>query len=307
MNLLLGIKSDPIENRYSFDWLFQLMKENQVRHLQLGGFFELPFLDDAFFHRLRKQAEDSGVAISSVFTAHREIHGWFSGDRSLEAAARHIYERFIHAGSLLGAEYVGSSVGSVFRDRMESKPAVIQTYLKHMKDLMRLAHDGGLKGLTMEVMSCLAEPPTLPEEIDFFMTELQNHHAAFPGSTVPVFILGDISHGYADQQGNVVHSNEELFLRSIPHMSEFHFKNTDAQFSSTFGFSSAEQRKGIVDLTRFVRLLDDHAAQFPVETLVGYLEHPGPKLGRDYTDHLLGPMLTESIQAIQTVLNRRKP
>jgi len=305
VNLSLGIKSDPIENRYSFNWLFALMKKNQVRHLQLGGFFELPFLDDAFFHRLRKQAEDSGIEISSVFTAHREIHGWFSGDRSMESAARHIYEKFIHAGSVLGADFVGSSVGSVLRDRMDSKAEVIRTYLSHMKELMQLAHDEGLKGLTMEVMSCLAEPPTLPEEIDHFMQELQNHHEAFPGSTVPVYILGDISHGYANELGKVVHSNTELFLRSIPYMSEFHFKNTDSKFSSTFGFSPSEQQKGIVDLKQFVALIDEYSSEFPQKHLIGYLEHPGPKLGRDYTDHLLEPMLTESIHAIQTVLNNR--
>jgi sugar phosphate isomerase/epimerase len=306
MNLELGIKSDPVENRYSYEWLFDLCARTGITHVQLGGFYELPLLDDGFFQRLREKAQSRNVQISSVFTAHREVHGWFSGDPSMERAARLIYEKLLHAGALLGARYVGSSAGSVFRDRMQLKEHAVQTYLGHMKDLMRRAKDEGLEGLTIEPMSCCAEPPTFPDEIDRFMAELQSFHAANADSTVQAYILGDISHGYADRDGVVIHTNEELFVRSIPYMCEFHFKNTDRIFNSTFGFSGKECERGIVDLVKLKEVIGRHAGVFPVATVIGYLEHPGPKLGRDYTDYQLERMLTESIASLQAVFGEQR-
>jgi ribulose-phosphate 3-epimerase len=66
MKLNLGIKSDPIQYRYSYPWLFRLMAEEGVTCLQLGSFFELYQLPDAWFKRLRKEASDHGIAIESV-------------------------------------------------------------------------------------------------------------------------------------------------------------------------------------------------------------------------------------------------
>ena len=40
LQLQLGVKSDPIEYRYSHPWLFQLLAEEGVRHVQLGTHFE---------------------------------------------------------------------------------------------------------------------------------------------------------------------------------------------------------------------------------------------------------------------------
>ncbi len=52
-------------------------------------------------------------------------------------------------------------------------------------------------------------------------------------------------------------------------MAEFHFKNTDRIFNSTFGFSDAEKARGIVDLQELKRIIDDHAETWPVNDLVG--------------------------------------
>ena len=37
MTVLLGVKSDPIESRYSYDWLFGIMAEHHVTRLQYGA------------------------------------------------------------------------------------------------------------------------------------------------------------------------------------------------------------------------------------------------------------------------------
>jgi ribulose-phosphate 3-epimerase len=299
MKVHIGLKSDPIEYRYSFDWLFGLMAELGVRHLQLGSFQELHGLEAGFFRDLRRRAERKGVVIRSCFTAHRELGGFFSGDPFLERAARRCYERYIEAAALLGAESVGGNPGSVYRDRMAGKPEGIACYLRHMGELVRLARRRGLRFLALEPMSCLAEPPTLPEEIEGMLGALNEHHRLHPDAAVPVYACADIAHGYADREGRVVYDNWSLFERAIPWMGELHLKNTDARFESTFGFSAVERKRGIVDLGRLKALIERNAPRFPVGELVGYLELGGPKLGRDYSDHRLAEAIGESIAALR--------
>ncbi len=295
MSIELGLKSDPIEYRYSFEWLFGLMSRSGITRLQLGSFFELYHLDDQYFRELRKTAADHGIRISSVFTAHRELGGFFTGNEWMEKAARRNYERLIEVAALVGADYVGSNPGALYRDRMESKAEGLRRYIRHMKELARKARDLGLCALTIEPMSCLAEPPTTPDEIAALMTELGEFHAAHPGDTVPVYLCSDISHGYADSGGRLVYSNEELFVAGIPWTCEFHIKNTDALFSSTFGFTEADRARGIVDARRLFSLIREHESEWPVRNLVGYLEIGGPKLGRDYSDSHLETQLVESL------------
>jgi sugar phosphate isomerase/epimerase len=298
----LGIKSDPIEYRYSFEWLFALMRDLGVRHLQLGSFFELYHLEDGYFLDLREKAESFGVAITSVFTAHRELGGFFAGDPRLVKVARANYERLIRVASLLGAKHVGSNPGAVYRDRMEAKAEGIRTYIGHLEELSGLAQSLGLEALTIEPMSATAEPPTTPGEILSMMTELSGFHARNPGSSVPFYLCGDISHGFADRDRKVIHGNLELFRSAIPWMGEFHIKNTDAVFGSTFGFSAEERERGIVDVPKLVEIVRSSADLWPVDTVVGYLEIGGPKLGRDYSDYRLGSQLADSIRFIQEAM-----
>ena len=304
MELELGIKSDPIEARYSFEWLFELLEELGVRNVQLGSFPELFSLEDGWFLELREKAARRGLAIRSCFTTHRDLGGFFLDDPYRQRATRRMFERYIRVAALLGAESVGGNPGSVPRDRMELKESGIARYLGQMKELMGVACRGGLQWLALEPMSCLAEPPTLPEELDRMLGELAEHHRANPRETVPVYCCADIGHGYCDAERRVVHDNWSLFERQIPFMGAFHFKNTDRSFDATFGFSAEERRRGIVDLERLRDLLERNAGRFPVRPLVGYFETGGPKVGRDYSDRDLARVLRESIRAIQAVFGR---
>ena len=304
MQLELGIKSDPIETRYSFEWLFALLEELGVRNLQLGSFPEMFTLEDGWFLELREKAARRGVRIRSCFTTHRDLGGFFLDDPYRQRATRRMLERFIRIGALVGAEWVGGNPGCVLRDRMDSKQGGIARYLDQMKELMGLARREGLKWLALEPMSCLAEPPTLPEETERMLGELEAHHRADPEGTVPVYCCSDIGHGYADEERRVVHDNWSLFERQIPHMGAFHIKNTDRHFDATFGFSAEERRRGIVDLERLRGLLERHAGRFPVRPLVGYYETGGPKVGRDYSDRNLERDLRESLAGIQAVFGR---
>jgi sugar phosphate isomerase/epimerase len=295
MQLKLGIKSDPIQYRYSHSWLFGLLDELDIRYVQLGSFFELYSVEDGFFKELRRQAEKKHIQIKSCFTTHRELGGFFTGNPYLERAARVNYKRYIHAASVLGADYVGSNPGTVYRDNMGYKQAGIDCYLKHMKELTVIAKAAGLKGLTIEPMSSSIEPPSTPEEYDYMLGELSRYYQAHSDSAVPVYLCGDISHGVADESGRVVHGNMELFEHGIPNMAEFHFKNTDPLFNSTFGFSPEERERGIVDVDDLIAVVYRRAADWPVEEVVGYYETGGPKMGRDYSDPLLRDELTESL------------
>jgi len=176
--------------------------------------------------------------------------------------------------------------------------------VRHMKELSRKAKVKGLKALTLEPMSCLAEPPSTPDEIRSLLTEFAGHHQANPATTVPVYLCGDVSHGVADKDGKILHDNMELFEIGLPWMCEFHFKNTDSIFNSTFGFGPEERKRGIVDVGQVVAIARQRASDWPEEEVVGYLEIGGPKHGRDYSDHLLGQQLAESLEHIKAEMDK---
>ena len=295
MQLQLGVKADPILYRYSYEWLFGLMQDEGVTNVQIGSFFELYHLPDGYFLRLRDLADRFGIRIRSLFTSHRELGGFFQEDADWVAVAFRNYERFIKVGALMGVDYVGSNPGSVLRDRMDDKMRGISRYLQYMKVLQAYAHAQGLKGLAMEPMSCLAEPPTLPGELEAMVFALAIHHNEHRGDTVPVGFCVDVSHGYVDADGAVRHDNMELLEVALPHIFELHLKNTDSQFNATFGFSDADRARGVVDIPAVARVLHENASRLSVTELVGYLEIGGPKLGRDYSDFMLERQLRDSL------------
>ena len=307
VKLHLGVKSDPIEYRYSHPWLFRLLADEGISRVQIGAHFELYQLPDEFFHQLRGQAEGAGIRLGSVFTAHRELGGFFREEPGYERVARRNFERLIEVGQLLGATSIGSNPGAVLRDRMEYKPAGLACYMRHMKELMHFAAAHDVEWLTIEPMSCLAEPPTMPEEIHGMANELGDYHDAHPDSTARVGYCTDIAHGYMDRDGKILYDHVQLFQETIPYLCELHLKNTDPQFSSTFGFTAEEREAGIVDVEPFRELLLADADKLPVNELTGYLEIGGPKLGRDYSDHLLEGLLRESLQYLKQAFLGEEP
>lgn len=296
----LGVKADPIEYRYTYEWLFHIMAEEGIHHLQLGTFFELYQLPDDYFVNLRRQAEEFGIVITSCFTAHRELGGFFRCEPGWEAVARRNYARYIEIGALVGARHVGSNPGATCRDRLGLKEAGWDCYIRNMKELMVYAREKGVERLCIEPMSALAEPPTLPDEIRAMAEELAAHHRESQ-NTAPVGYCADVSHGYVDRDKAVRHTHIELLRVTLPWLAELHLKNTDALYNSTFGFSDEERKRGIVDLAEIRDLLHAHAAEIPVSRLVAYLEIGGPKLGRDYSDELLESQLHASLAHLKEV------
>jgi ribulose-phosphate 3-epimerase len=299
VELHLGIKSDPIEYRYSYDWLLDLMNELSVRYLQLGTIQEHYWVAPEFFQDLRERAAARDITIKSVFSAHRELGGWLAVEPTFEDVAVRTWERLIQITAWLGAETAGSSIGAVPRDRMETKGRGIERFSRHMRRLLQLARSDGLSALVIEPMSSLAEPPTTSQEISSLMEEFAKYHRDNSNTTVPLLLCPDISHGYVDSDGEIVEDNYLLFEHCIPYTCEFHIKNTDGRLESTFGFGPETRGRGVVNLRRLRTILETHKERFPVEHLVGYLEINGPKLGRDYSDSQLRSQLVDSVRAIQ--------
>lgn len=301
MKIEIGIKTDPINTRYSYDWLFDLLKEEGIKYIQLGAFFEMFHVgdDNSYFLSIREKAEKRGLKLKSMFSAYREFGGFFYDHPAMEKAADTMYRKYIKAAGVLGLDYAGTNPGAVLRDQSHKKDKGTELYLKYMKEYQHLAKEVGLKALTIEPMSCMAEPPTTPEEMKYYCDILNNYHKQNQSSTVPVWLCGDISHGLADVNKNIVFSNIDLLKAGIPMMAEFHFKNTDAIFNSTFGFSDEEMKKGIIDLNEIKTICE--SGNWPVNEVVGYLEIMGPKIGRDYTDPFLGDALRTSLRAIKKV------
>jgi ribulose-phosphate 3-epimerase len=309
LRLHLGVKADPVEYRYSYDWLFSLCASEGVYRIQLGTFFELYQLPDAYFVDLAERATRHGVAITSIFSAHRELGGFMRDDGpGWDVVARRSYERLIEVGAILQVESVGASAGGVLRDHIGHKDARVATYLSQMKVLMHFAREAGIHTLTIEPMSCLAEPPTLPEEIAQFGRELSDYHAAHASSTAAIGMCTDVAHGYVDEHGRTVWDNMQLLEAALPGTTELHLKNTDARFDSTFGFTDADRAKGVVDITAVRDLLLGYAGRLPVRELTGYLEIGGPRVGRDWSDRQLEGLLRGSLRYLKsTFVDTRQP
>jgi sugar phosphate isomerase/epimerase len=299
LTLHVGLKTDSVQYRYSYEWLFRLLAEEGIGHAQLGSFFEMYQLPDEYFIALRQQAERYGVRISSVFTTHRELGGWFRQEPGWEAVSFRAFRRMIEVGALLDADAVGGSAGAVLRDQMESKASGIRRFVAAMKQLMGYAYERGVSALLIEPMSCLAEPPTLPEEIVAMGDELAEYHAANPERTSPAGYCVDIAHGYIDADNITHYDHVALFRATLPYLRVVHLKNTDARFDSTFGFAQNERRRGIVQVESFRDILLENDDLLPVNEVVGHLEIGGPKLGRDYSDHELEGMLRESLRHLR--------
>ncbi|HSV31941.1 MAG TPA: TIM barrel protein [Atribacteraceae bacterium] len=299
IDLHIGVKSDPIIYRYSYEWLFDLMAEEEIYHLQLGTFFELFSLPDGYFLRLKESAAQRGIVISSVFSAYRELGGFFSEDPDLRQVTIRNYRRLIEVAAVLGAASAGTSAGAVLRDRLSYREQGIRAYIEGMKDLLHYARDCGLSCLTSEPMSCYAEPPVSSREIRSLGEELVSYHRAHSSTTASYGYCSDVSHGWADRHEQIVEDNLTLFQASFPYLYEFHFKNTDKIYHKTFGFEPENLSHGIIDVRWIRKLLIEHRHVLPQETIVGYLEHPGPKLGRDYSDITLERSLRESLRHLK--------
>ncbi|MGQ9473157.1 MAG: sugar phosphate isomerase/epimerase family protein [Candidatus Caldatribacteriaceae bacterium] len=299
IKLSLGVKSDPITYRYSFDWLFKLMQEEGVFYLQLGTFLELYFLPDEFFLKLREKAEKRGIYIKSVFSACRELGGFLSLSPLQEEVTFRNYLRLMKVASLVGASSCGASMGAIPRDQMERRTERIENYLRRAKELLHRAHDLGIVCLTLEPMSCYAEPPCSSQEVAWIGSTLSEYHRSHPEDTACFGFCADVSHGWANQRGEVLEDHLSYFVSTFPYLFEFHFKNTDSIFQETFGFEPENIPRGVVDVAKVRALLLEKEELIPHKHLIGYLELPGPKLGRDYSDFLLERMLRESLRYLK--------
>jgi sugar phosphate isomerase/epimerase len=306
MKVHVGVKSDPIESRYSYEWLFDLMRGLGLHRMQLGTTYNVFTAADDYFRELRRSAEKREIAISSVFSARRDLSGFASGNPLLEEASVKGWKRLIEVGALCGAEVSGSNGFFLLRDQTHMRETGVATFLKYIKLLLPCAKKAGLKALTVEPMSSLYEYPSTPEELETLFKALAPFLAEHQATTVPLLLCSDISHGVADAERKVVYDNWSLFEHQVPWMWEFHFKNTDVAFDSTFGFSPAERARGIVDLHRLNALIQRNADRFPVKEIVGYLEINGPKTGRDYADLKLESALVQSLEALNAVFDGKE-
>jgi ribulose-phosphate 3-epimerase len=133
------------------------------------------------------------------------------------------------------------------------------------------------------------------------LRELNEHHRGHPDTTARFGVCFDIAHGYADRNGIVRYDGQRLLEASLPYLHEIHLKNTDSLFRETFGFSREQRSYGTIRVEEFRDLLMRRSDEIPVDEIVGYFEFDGLKRGRDYSDHLLGDALRESLRYLKEV------
>jgi ribulose-phosphate 3-epimerase len=209
------------------------------------------------------------------------------------------YKRLIQIAEIVGSSSAGSSMGGVLRDRMRYRDRGIEAYIEGIQELMHYAEEHGIGWLTTELMSSFAEPPCSAEEMTEIGSRLSHYHERHPDRTSRYGFCADISHGWVNENMEELQNNEDYFHAAAPYLYEFHFKNTDRIYHETFGFERENLKKGIVDVRKIRSILFQNQDKIPVNPIVGYLELPGPKLGRDYSDIQLDRMLRESLRHIK--------
>ncbi len=295
LTIEVGLKTDAVTYRYSYSWLFALMERHGLRKAQLGTFFELYHLPNQWFVALREEAAAHNIAITSVFASHRELGGFFREEPGMHEAAYRNFARLIEVGGLVGASCVGGPPGTVLRDSMDSKNAGVQRYLTGMKRLLHHAWVHGVDTVTIAPMACMAEPPTMPEEIRHFADTLSEYHQNTP-ETAAIGICLNTAHGYADAEGISRVKPVQMIEAAAPWLAELHLQNTDDMYCSTFGFSDVDRVRGIIDLAAVRESLRRFEHKAPREHLMAYLAIDGPTLGRDYSDKLVEQELDASIE-----------
>ena len=302
MTVHVGVKSDPIENRYSFDWLFGLMAEQHVGWLQLGSSFPFFHAEAEWFRDLSRRAERRGIRIESTYSSYREMTGFFAADPHLEAASRFAWERLIQVAVVGGRLFRGIELrlGAPRPPRREgARPRAVlpppEGALAHREGRRPL---GAVHRAHVVALRAAIDPrgdgPGDPG--NGRVPRGRSPPARCPSSSAPTSPTASrtATGGWWSTTGACSRRASRTRASSTS-------RTPTTGSTGPSGSPRRSARRGIVDLERFRALIDANADRFPVQELVGYLELPGPKTGRDYTDNLLGSALGESLAALKAV------
>jgi len=235
----------------------------------------------AYHREVGEYGRKIGVEIASVLTFYRDNVSVAHPDPAIREVAMLVMESMAVQAGEYGAKYVGASLGTVLaedfaNERVRAK--LFNAAAEAWKKWMEMAHREGLRGVNIESMSTLREPPATIRSARKWLSELNDYHRRKPDTTVPCHLCYDLGHGPTEAEDDSPADRDfaswfEAFGDAIV---EVHIKNTDSGFISTWPFTDEYKEFGIIDLDRVAEAMRDHLRAPEVYVMV---EVPG-KRGR---------------------------
>ena len=289
ITLELGVRIDPTEDLYSYEWILQLMQEEEIRCAQLASFFGLYQLTDASVLELKARAEHFGVSFTSISAVHRELCGLFRPEKEYQRIATGIFERLVDIGALLEANSVGINVPMVPRhgDTRQEQQDGFRVRLGRLKDLVHRAQERGIDTLTVEHTTL---DQRIAEELDADGTCTQIEAATIR---------------YSFDTRSM--ATDRMLTHVVPQLHELHLRNTDLNLLGTFGFSERDRTVGIVDIPKLRQLLVSQPGGPHQRWITGYAEVAGPKPGGSHLDKTIQRANRESLRYLRETFVAGRP
>ncbi|HST41545.1 MAG TPA: TIM barrel protein [Conexibacter sp.] len=206
------------------------------------------------FRRVRAEAEQNGVAISSAFTGAGTYAQNMLGhpDPVLRAASERWYERAIKAAAALGAPAVGGHVGAL-SVREAADPALRAAAIERtVAAVLRIADHAAAAGvdcLLWEIMPVAREYPATMDEVQELMERLE------PRAAVPVRLCLDVGHACRDGADATERDPYAWLERLGPWARSIHLQQSDGVADRHWPFTPAHNAEGIIDPERVMALV----------------------------------------------------
>lgn len=205
-------------------------------------------------------ARSNNMSISSVFTFYRDGGAVAHPNPAIQAAALQALYSLADQAAAAGAPYACAALMTANQDDFQREPGACQDRAYDAwTQWMTYAHAAGLRGLLVEMSAQAREDCDSIAQTRSTLKYLQDYHEAHPDTTMPVELCYDLGHGLAlEEAPDEAERNFRHWFSAFPtSLREIHLKNTDANFLSTWPFTPAYEKAGIIHPREVVAAVRD--------------------------------------------------
>lgn len=266
MKKTLAINLGFVVNRYVLpeQWLGLLADELNIKVVQLTADLLNPVLSDDILWPLaeetRRQADQKGIVISSVFTgAFTRLNHFSHPDAEIRAWWVNWFLRFCRLAAILGAKSLGSHFGILTIPDCANpklKEQLFQYNLDCWWQVAKTAKAYGLRQICWEPMSIEREYGHTVADVERIQNALENLKAA-----LPFCLCLDVDHGAVDSE-NVLDTDPYFYLRHFAKKTaQVHLKQSYADKGGHWPFTKEHNQKGRIDPSLVLSALENGGAR----------------------------------------------
>ncbi len=249
--VMLGVNACFAVGRYPEpeEWLEIVGKKFDVRYCQFFSDLIEPRVEETTKERMckrtREAAQKNNVKMHSVFTgtAPHWCHTPLHPDEGMRKDALRWWESYFRMTPMLGADAVGSLLGSFSKKDVENperKKLLIDEVIEKWHYLSEVAKDIGLAYIMFEPMSVKREIPSTISETEELYERLND------GASLPIKLCMDVGHGATcsgKEEDRDPYAWIERFAARTP---VIHIQQTDGITSKHWPFTPERNKAGII-------------------------------------------------------------